>query len=587
MRSSGLAAIVLLVSSSFGIPPQDEGFERWAQAVAAEIVRAAPLAATSAQYFSGAEQDALDRQLTPVTRVYRQARAAVARQTLDELTRFDRSKLSGDERVSAAMIEWSRHAVVEAEPFADYTFVFGQVGGLHTSLVNFLAGTHPIRNRRDVETYLARLALVAGQIDDGIAVTRHQESRGLLMPRFITTAALGQFERFLADKPSDNPLVASLAQRASRLPDVPDDELIRVVGEAERILISSIIPAFRRAQALLQQQLPRATDRAGLAWLPGGDKVYANALKLQTTLTLTPQQIHEIGRREVVRVEQQMDALLRQLGYVEGSVEARYMSLSLDSQPPAAPDPRPGLVERFTEIVRDAERRAALLFDLRPVAPIEVHREPPLTEPTAPAGYSAAAPDGSRPGIFHVPLPGPVFNILGMRTLAYHEAVPGHHFQIAIQHENTGLPQYRRAGIFAGGSAFAEGWGLYAERLATENNWYQGDPRGLLGQLNSELFRAKRLVVDTGMHAMKWSRQQAIDYGVVAVEVDRYVINPGQACAYMIGMLKIVELRAKAQRAVGSTFSIKEFHNLLLRTGNVPLGVLEQAVNDWIATKRR
>jgi uncharacterized protein (DUF885 family) len=289
----------------------------------------------------------------------------------------------------------------------------------------------------------------------------------------------------------------------------------------------------------------------------------------------------------VVRVEQQMDALLRQLGYVEGGVEARYLDLSLDSQPPATPDPRPALLARFADIVRDSERRAALLFDLRPVAPIEVHREPPLTEPTAPAGYSAPAPDGSRPGIFHVPLPGPVFNILGMRTLAYHEAVPGHHFQIAIQHQNASLPQYRRAGVFAGGSAFAEGWGLYAERLATENNWYQGDPKGLLGQLNSELFRAKRLVTDTGMHAMKWSRQQAIDYGVPAVEVDRYVVNPGQACAYMIGMLKIVELRARAQRALGNAFSIKEFHNLLLRTGNVPLGVLEQVVNDWIAAKRR
>ena len=586
-RLSRLCALGVIVGSLLPLSAQTSDFNEWAEQVAADVVRAAPMAATAAQYFTGAEQDALDRQLTPITREYRQARAAAARKALDELARFDRSKLSPDERVSAAMIEWSRRAVVEAEPFADYTFVFSQVGGLQTTLVNFLGGTHPIRNRRDIENYLARLELVADQMDVGIGIARGQEARGLLMPRFITTAALGQFERFLASAPGDNPLVASLAARASALADVSDDDRARFVAEAERIVVTSVLPAFRRAQALLQEQLPRTTDRAGLAWLPGGDRAYADALKRHTTSELTPQQIHQIGRREALRVEQQMDALLRQLGYVEGSVVERYTSLNLDMQPPATPDPRPALIARFADFVHDGERRAALLFDIRPKAPLVVRREPPMTEPTSPAGYSAPAPDGSRPGVFHVPLPGPLFHMLAMRTLAYHEGVPGHHLQIALQHENTSLPRYRSAGIFAGGSAFSEGWALYAERLATETDWYHGDPKGLLGQLNGELFRAKRLVVDTGLHAMKWSRQEAIDYGLVAVEVDRYVVGPGQACAYMIGMLKILELRGKAQRALGGKFSLKEFHSLILRTGNVPLGVLEQVVNEWIEAQRR
>ncbi|CAN5679079.1 hypothetical protein BH11VER1_BH11VER1_16350 [soil metagenome] len=237
-------------------------------------------------------------------------------------------------------------------------------------------------------------------------------------------------------------------------------------------------------------------------------------------------------------------------------------------------------------MVRDTEKRAALFFDLRPKAPIEVRREPLFTEKTAAAHYSRPAKDGSQPGIFWAPLPGPGFSILGMRTLVYHQSVPGHHFQIAMQQETENLPSYRRDGIYSGGSAFAEGWALYARRLAAENGRYEGAPKGRLGQLNAELFRAPRLVVDTGLHTMRWTRLQAIDYGISASEVERYVMNPGQACAYKIGMLRILELREKAQKALGEKFSIKAFHNLVLQTGNVPLDVLEQVVDDWIIVRR-
>jgi uncharacterized protein (DUF885 family) len=281
-----------------------------------------------------------------------------------------------------------------------------------------------------------------------------------------------------------------------------------------------------------------------------------------------------------------MDGLFRQLGYTEGGIEERYDKLNLNAQPPAEPDPRPALLENYTAILRDAEKRAALVFDLRPKAPIEVRREPTFTEKTAAAHYTHPARDGSLPGVFWAPLPGPRFNIAGMRTLVYHEGVPGHHFQIALQRESDSLPGYRRDGIFSGGSAFAEGWALYAEQLAAENGWYEGDLRGQLGQLHAELFRAKRLVTDTGLHTQHWTRRQAIDYGIPAAEVERYVMNPGQACAYKIGMLKILELRARAQQALGGKFSLKEFHNVVLQTGNVPLSVLEQVIDDYIVTAR-
>jgi uncharacterized protein (DUF885 family) len=241
---------------------------------------------------------------------------------------------------------------------------------------------------------------------------------------------------------------------------------------------------------------------------------------------------------------------------------------------------------RYEEILRDAEKRAALAFDVRPKAPVVVKREPPFTEKSAAAHYSAPAPDGTRPGIFWAPLPGPEYKVNSMRSLVYHEGVPGHHFQITLQQELPEIPKFRQRGAFGGVSAFSEGWALYTEGLAAELGWYDGDVKGHLGQLNSELFRARRLVVDTGLHAKHWTRQQAIDYGIPPEEVERYVVMPGQACSYKIGMLKILELRRKAERELGAKFSLKEFHNVVLKTGSVPLDVLVGVVDAWIAKSK-
>ncbi len=584
MKPSALS--FLLATSAASLFAADPAFDTWADALATEEMRADPIDATYTQYFTGAEQDALDRKLTPITREHRASRVAAARKALTELAKFDRAKLDAQQRTTAGVIEWSLNVTVNSEPFADHHFTFNQFRGLHVSLVHFLSQAHPIRNRRDIENYLARLALVAGQIDDGIRLAKDAASRGFLMPDFIIKSTLGQFERFLADEPAKNILVASLEERAAKLKDVSAEDRAKFTAAATETVAKSVIPAFQRAQAMLKEQLPLAKSDAGLWRLPAGDKAYANALRRFTTTELTADEIHAIGLREVARIEKQMDKLLRQLGYSDGSIKERYEKLNLDSQPPAEPDPRPALLEKYTTILRDSEKRAALVFDLRPKAPVEVRREAAFTEKTAAAHYTGPAKDGTLPGVFRAPLPGPTFNILGMRTLVYHEGVPGHHFQIALQRETASLPRCRRDGIFTGGSAFSEGWALYAEQLATENGWYDGDIPGHLGQLQGELFRAKRLVADTGLHTKHWTRQQAIDYGIPASETERYVMNPGQACAYKIGMLKILELRAKAEKALGGKFSLKEFHNVVLQTGNVPLAVLEQVIDDHIAAKR-
>lgn len=583
VRLARFAAAAALLPALHATAP---AFDAFTDRLAAEWMRANPAAATTQQYFIGAEQDALDRQLTPFTAEARAARVALARRGLAELATFDPATLDATQRTSAAVLRWQLDEVVQSEPFQDFTFPFNQFTGVHVRLVNFLSQTHPIRHRRDIENYLARLALVADQVDEAVAQARDAATRGFLMPDFIYASVLGQFDRFLAGGPAANVLTTSLAQRAAALAEVPAADRAAFVAEAEQIVGATVLPAFVRAQAQLREQQTHATADAGLWRLPGGDHAYAQALRRFTTTDLTAAQIHALGRAEVTRIEAEMDTLLRSLGYTEGTLNARLTQLNADAQPPAGPDPRPALLAEYTRLVRDAEARAARLFDLRPRAAVEVRREPAFTEKTAAAHYSGPSPDGTRPGIFWAPLPGPTFGIIGMKTLVYHEAVPGHHFQIALQREMTGLPRFRRDGVFGGSSAYAEGWALYAEQLAAEDGWYEGDPRGRLGQLAAELFRARRLVVDTGLHALRWTRQQAVDYGIAASEVERYVVMPGQACSYKIGQLKLLELRAQMQAAQGEKFSLREFHNTVLGTGNVPLAVLAEVVTATLPATR-
>ncbi len=557
-------------------------FDGWADAFSAEWVSGDPMLATLTQYFDGAEQDALDRRLTPFTKEYRASRVARARHGLEELAKFKRDELTQTQRISAATLAWQLNDIVRAEEFEDYQLIFQQFRGLQVQLVNFLSQTHPIRNRRDIQNYIVRLGLVAAEIDEGIAQAKDRASRGFIAPDFILKSTIEQFDRFLAGQPGENVLVTSLTERAAKLNSISADDRSKFAQAAEKIVGELILPAFRRARGLLEEQMGLAKPNAGLWRFAGGEAAYAYALRRSTTTDMTANEIHELGLKEVDRIQVEMDGWLRKMGYREGTIKERMEKLETDSQPPADPDPRPGLIEQYEHILRDAEHRAAFIFDLRPQAPVEVRREPPFTEKNAAAHYTVPAKDGSRPGVFWAPLPGPQFPVVQMRTLVYHEAVPGHHFQMACQNEMTDLPRFRRDWVFGFISAHGEGWALYAEQLAAESGWYENDVKGRLGQLDAELFRARRLVVDTGIHSQRWTRQQAIDYGIKPSEVERYVVWPGQACSYKIGMLKILELRERARKALGDKFSLKEFHNAVLRSGTVPLSVLDQVAEDYI-----
>lgn len=557
-------------------------FDRWSASFAADWVRQSPEFATYTQYFGGDEQAALDRQLTPQTPAQREQRRALARSGLARLAVEDPATLSPSQRVDAAVLRWSLQRVLDGAPFEDHNFVFTQTGGPQVGLVSLLTVAQPLQRPADVDAYLDRLALVAARLDQSIDRTRAAAARGLLPPRFILERSRGQVQAFLAPAAEGNEFVGALARRSERIEGLPAAERQRAIARATQLVEAQVRPAYQRLLAFLTELQPRTTDDAGLWRLPDGAAAYAQALANHTTTALSAEQIHDIGLREVARIETEMDRVLQSLDRSQGSVKARIAALRAELQPPAEPDPRPMLIERYAGFVRDAQRRAQALFNLQPKAAVEVRRVPALTERTASAYYTGPAPDGSRPGVFWVPLPGPSFNVLGMRSLAVHEAVPGHHFQLALQLEQPELPRWRQRRVFGGGSAHSEGWALYAERLAIDDGWYEGDANALLGALDAQLFRARRLVVDTGLHAKRWTRQQAIDYGISAQEVERYVANPGQACAYMIGMLRILELRDIARSELGSRFVLKDFHDLVLKTGSVPLDVLADVLRHWL-----
>ncbi len=556
-------------------------FADWSEQFAADWVRQVPEWASGTQYFSGAEQSSLDSQLTPLTDAQHNRRLALARSGLQGLASFDEATLTSSDRVGAATLRWSLQQTLALAPYDEHAFVFEHRGGAHLRYVNLLTEGHPLRNSADVASYLARLALVDQRLDEAIAACRAAAAKGLLPPRFILERAQAQVRNFLAPAAADNDIIAALARRTARIGTLLAPDRQRAIDEATAVLGSRVRPAYERVLALLDELHPRTRAEAGLWRLPGGDKAYAAALALHTTTATTAEQIHALGLREVARIEAQLDSALKALGRDKGSVEARLSLLRAELQPPPEPDPRPALLARYAAAVKDAQRRAQPLFNLQPRAPVEVRRVPALTESVASAYYTLPAPDGSRPGILWAPLPGPQFDVLRIRSLAVHEAVPGHHFQLALQQEQADLPRWRQRRIFGGGSAHSEGWALYAERLALDQGWYEGDPHALLGALDGQLFRARRLVVDTGLHAKRWSREEAIAYGLTATEVERYVSNPGQATAYMVGMLHLLALREQAQATLGAKFSLPAFHDVVLKTGSVPLEVLSAVVQQW------
>lgn len=581
-----LCGLASLLSGSERPAPPDT-FDAWVDRLTADWIRD-PAAGADAAAGNG-EDDEAGALWTEGLQARRDRRLRLARESLAGLARWPDAGLSPSQRISAAMLRWQLERVVEAAAFEDHQnlALFEQRRGLHVALVESLTERASWRRPEDVNRYLARLARIGPRLDEGLKLARASAERGFVPPRFILERVQTQLRMFLDHAAPANPLVATLGERMKAIAGLTPEAQAGALDKARTLVAEEIRPAYQRVLAWVEAVLPGAPLEAGWSRLPRGTEAYGAALRGFTTTDLGAAEIHAIGRREVARLEAEAEEILRQLGHTGGTLNER-MAKATQGPLVEAEDARGALIARYTEYIRDAERRSAALFNRRPRAPVEVRRVPPLTERVSSAYYTVPPPDGSRPGIFWVPLPGNVFFYgARMRSLAYHEAVPGHHFQLALQQEQRDLPRFRARRTFGGISAHSEGWGLYAERLAVEQGWYEGDPVGKLGAIGSELFRARRLVVDTGLHTQGWTRAQAIAYGISAAEVERYITNPGQACSYMIGMLRILEIRERARAALGAAFSLPDFHDVVLTTGSVPLAVLEQVVADWTGARRK
>lgn len=519
---------------------------------------------------------------------------ARARRTLETLRRYDPADLTAEQALSADVLAWYLETLEAGEPFAYHGYPVEQLDGLHVALPDFLTNFHPIASERDARNYVRRLAafdVALGQIGERV---RFREARGIVPPRFVLARSRAQIAALLSPAPPAHPLVVKLRDELAQVEGVDPLRRAALVRAAELEIERSVYPGYARLDALLAAQEPAASDDDGVWKLPNGDAYYRWALRLHTTTDRSPDEIHETGQREVARLAGEMRALLaaegigaRNLGATLGRLHADPRFLYPDDDAG-----REAILSDYRAIVDDAEARLPALFGRLPKAPVAVERVPPFRQAgAAGAYYHPPSFDGARPGILFVNLrsvrEAPKF---GMRTLAYHEAVPGHHLQVALSFEMRGTPFFRRIIPF---TAFSEGWALYAERLAVEQGFHP-TRWDRLGALVAESFRAVRLVVDSGIHAKRWTRQQAIEYmqaatGMpetdVVAEVERYIVSPGQACAYKVGQLEILRLRERARQTLGERFDLRAFHDVVLGQGALPLGVLDEVVARWSAAQ--
>lgn len=475
-------------------------------------------------------------------------------------------------------------------------YMVTQLTGPHLYLPRLLQTQHALRTKDDADAYLARLDEFARVFDEVAATIAADAAQGVVPPRFVIEGARAAIAGFTDPAPGAHPLVSSFAERLRGVADMSDEARAQYGLGAEKRVAVTVYPAYARLDAALESTLAQASDDAGLWRLgPEGEAYYQMTLDAYGGGGKSGDEIHEIGLAEVARITDEMDALLRQAGYEEGSVAARMRALGgrSDNLFPNTDEGREALLALLREQVAAINEIAPDWFARLPDQEVEVRRIPAYEQDSSPGGYySGPSLDGSRPGIYWINLKSTADNpIHSLKTLTYHEAVPGHHFQISLA-QSADAPLIAKMLSY---SEYAEGWALYAEKLAKEMGMYEDDPEGDLGRLQAELFRAARLVVDTGLHAKRWSREEAIDYmaGVtgetresVTREIERYAAVPGQANAYKLGMLKMEELRARAEDALGEAFDIRAFHDAVLDTGAAPLEVLDARVNRWIEEAR-
>jgi uncharacterized protein (DUF885 family) len=523
------------------------------------------------------------------------------REYLADLKAYDFDRQTPDQQLSTRVLVWFIESQLEGERFRLHNYPVNQLFGVQSNTPDFLINQHRIDDRRGAEDFLSRLGEVGrkfGQVQQGLTL---RESKGIVPPKFVIERVLTEMRAFAGKPAAENPLCVHFSAKVEALADVDAAAKPALKAQCAERVDQVVRPAYRQLIGFFEGQLGRATTDDGAWKLPDGAAFYAWRVRAQTTSTMTPQQVHALGLAEVARIEGEMKAILAAQNQLQGDETVAQAMGRLAKDPkflfPDNDEGRQAMLAGYRQMIAEQLERSRGVIGLSPRAPIEVERIPTFKEKTAPgAYYQSPSLDGTRPGVFYANLRDmgalPRF---GMRTLAVHEGVPGHHFQIALAQERTGGPTFRKVLPF---TAYSEGWALYAEWLGKEMGLYQGDPFGDLGRLQAEVFRAVRLVVDTGIHAQRWTRQQAIDYmvghtgipqGEVVAEIERYIVDPGQALAYKVGMLSIQAARQRAEKALGPKWNDearKAFHDVVLQGGALPLAILDEQVDAWVRQRQ-
>jgi uncharacterized protein (DUF885 family) len=513
---------------------------------------------------------------------------------------FKLESLNASTQLSYKLFELEVDRAAEEFRFRNDVYPITQMRGVHAQIPTFLINVHKIDNEKDAQAYIARLNAIPKLFDQVIVNLRTCEGKGVVAPKFVFPLVLEACHKVISGAPfdesgRDSPLLADFKKKVGALKEPNDAARSKLIDEAKGALSNSVKPAYEKLIAFLEDQSKRANGNAGVWKFPDGAEFYKMALRHTTTTNLSADEIHQLGLKEVARIRGEMEKIREKVRF-KGDLSAFFKFMRDDPQfyLPDTDEGRAKYLGKAVQIVDEMKKRLDELFITKPKADIVVKAVEKFRESSAGAAfYQQPAPDGSRPGMFYVNLRDmrdqPVYQL---EALAHHEGIPGHHMQIAIAQELTGIPKFRKLG--ARFTAYTEGWGLYSELTPKEIGMYQ-DPYSDFGRLSLELLRAARLVVDTGMHAKKWTRDQAIDYlkqntpnseGECVDAINRYIVMPSQATAYKIGMLKILELREKAKRELGTKFDIRQFHDVVLTNGALPLDVLEDLVNRWIKSKQ-
>ena len=510
------------------------------------------------------------------------------------LERYDDSKLTKQQRISknVALFDLDNKIKQEEEfPFHDYPL--NQIGGIHLNMVQFMTDVHPIRSKNEAKAYIDRLNMLDDVFGSTIESLNAQRDAGIFPPRFVFDHVIRQLNELInADQ---NP-IRDVFERKINEPELAFSDKFKaeLINDLNLAMEESVNPSFQLLLDFMIETLPMADPNDGVWSLPNGDEFYALRLKVYTTTDYSAEDIHNIGLSEVDRISKRMQDILSELGYGD-NLNVGEMMNQLNEDPQFlyadTPDRKTIVIKDYSDIVEETWMAAADSFHRMPASKVEVRAVPEYSEQNEAGGYyMSPALDGSRPGVFYANLydikQTPTYS---MRALAFHEAIPGHHLQNALNLENEDLTLYRRFGYYT--SAFGEGWALYSERLSVE----LGMAKTLfdeLGVLQSELFRSVRLVVDTGLHYKRWTREEAMDYmkkttgmsdAEVVSEIERYIVWPGQACSYKVGMIKILDLRERAKDQMGDSFDIRDFHSAVLDHGEPPLFIVEELVDEMIS----